>query len=124
MELIQVRIIVRDFQAMFRFYRDVIGLCPQTNDDRGPYGKLTFPQGTAAIALQERAHLARTLDDLGDRGDATLIAIRVPAVVELVGSIQGRGGRFLREPELLWGRMRAAYLRDPEGNILEFQEWL
>jgi lactoylglutathione lyase len=124
MELIQVRIIVRDFQAMFHFYRDVVGLCPQASDDRGPYGKFTFPHGTAAIALQEHAHLARTFEGLGDGGDAILIAIRVPAVVELVGNIQGRGGRFLGESELLWGRMRAAYLRDPEGNILEFQEWL
>ena len=38
MELIQVRFIVREFRAMFRFYRDVVGLSPQVDDDRGPYG--------------------------------------------------------------------------------------
>jgi catechol 2,3-dioxygenase-like lactoylglutathione lyase family enzyme len=53
MELTQVRLIVSDFPACFRFYRDV-----------------------------------------------------------------------LAEPAVMWERLRVAYLRDPEGNLIELQEWL
>ena len=59
MELVQVRLVVNDFGAVFRFDRDVLGFKPQVDDERGPYGKLSPPLGNAAIALQSRAHRKR-----------------------------------------------------------------
>ncbi|MFE4603763.1 VOC family protein, partial [Kitasatospora indigofera] len=41
MELTQVRLLVDDFGSCFRFYRDVLGLTPQQDDESGPYGKLS-----------------------------------------------------------------------------------
>lgn len=127
MELMQVRLLVDDFGKVFRFYRDVLGLEPQVNEDSGPYGKLSLPGGTAAIALQSRAHLKQTLPALAEAPgfrDGAIVALRVANLTETVAALEARGASFLDEPRTVWGRMRVAYLRDPEQNLLELQEWL
>ncbi len=125
MELVQIRLIVDDFGTMFRFYRDVVGLLPQVNDERGPYGKLALPTGAAAIALQARAHLQETLPELAPGvGDRALIVIKVEDLDNAVTSARARGATFLGEPKTAWGRLRLIYLRDPEQNLIELQQWL
>jgi catechol-2,3-dioxygenase len=49
MELTQVRLIVSDFPACFRFYRDVLGLKPQFDDE---VAHLRDPEGNL-VELQE-----------------------------------------------------------------------
>ncbi len=125
MELTQVRLIVSDFPASFRFYRDVLGLKPQVDDDSGPYAKLSPSEGTAAIALHDRANLAETLPGLAALGgDRALIVFRVEDVDAYAAEITGRGAVLVDAPVDLWGRMRACHLRDPEGNLIELQQWL
>jgi len=125
MELVQVRLLVHDFGLMFRFYRDVLGLEPQVDDDRGPYGKLSPPKGSAAIALQARAHLQETLPALAPGGaDQAIIALKVDDLDALVATLRARGAPLLGEPQVQWGRMKVAYLRDPEQNLIELQQWL
>lgn len=128
MELVQIRLVVDDFGSMFRFYRDVLGFKPQVDDDRGPYGKLSPPSGAAAIALQSRAHLEETLPALA-RGaapsfDKALIALKVDDVESTLATLRVRGANPLAEPTVQWGRMKVAYLRDPEQNLIELQQWL
>jgi catechol 2,3-dioxygenase-like lactoylglutathione lyase family enzyme len=53
MELTQIRLLVSDFPAVYRFYRDVLGLKPQFEAENGPYAKLSPDTGDAAIELQE-----------------------------------------------------------------------
>ena len=125
MELVQVRLLVDDFGSMFRFYRDVLGLKPQADDDRGPYGKLSPPLGNAAIALQSRAHLQLALPSLaGGAPDRALIALKVDDLDATLAMLQARGTLPLSEPQVQWGRMKVAYLRDPEQNLIELQQWL
>ena len=123
MDVTQVRLIVSDFPAVFRFYRDVLGLRPQFDDDSGPYGAFK-PDNGSAIALHDRADLARIVPDLkpGD-GDRALLVLRVDDVDAYMAEIGGRGAGPITEPVVLDGRIRAAYLRDPEGNLLELQQW-
>src|SRR4051812_31075571 len=125
MELVQVRLLVDDFGSMFRFYRDVLGFKPQVDDDRGPYGKLSPPAGSAAIALQSRLHLQETLPALAaGTPDKALIALKVDDVDATVATLRERGTSVLGEPVVQWGRMKVAYLRDPEQNLIELQQWL
>jgi catechol 2,3-dioxygenase-like lactoylglutathione lyase family enzyme len=110
---------------MFRFYRDVLGLKPQVDDDRGPYGKLSLPSGNAAIALQSHAHLKETLPTLtAGAPDKALIALKVDDVDVTLAKLRERGVLPLSEPTVQWGRMKVAYLRDPEQNLIELQQWL
>lgn len=125
MELAQVRLVVTDFGKVFRFYRDVLGLKPQVDDDRGPYGKLSLPIGNAAIALQSRAHLLDTFPSLADGiGDRAVIAIRVDDLDATVSTLRERGATFVTEPTTAWGRLKLVHLRDPEQNLIELQQWL
>jgi len=128
MELVQVRLVVRDFGVMFRFYRDVLGLKSQVDDERGPYGKLSPPSGNAAIALQSRQHLQETLPalaaDTAGVTDRALIALKVDDVDATLAVLRTRGARPLGEPVVQWGRLKVAYLRDPEQNLIELQQWL
>ena len=125
MELVQVRLLADDFGSMFRFYRDVLGLKPQVDDDRGPYGKLSPPSGNAAIALQSRAHLRESLPTLtAGAPDKALIALKVDDVDATLAKLRERGVVPLSEPTVQWGRMKVAYLRDPEQNLIELQQWL
>lgn len=125
MELAQVRLVVEDFAPMFRFYRDVLGLTPQVDDERGPYGKLSFSTGKAAIALQARAHLKETLPELASgTGDRSVIAVRVDDLDQTLTELATRGATPLSPPSTQWGRLRLAHLRDPEQNLIELQQWL
>ena len=127
MELVQIRLLVHDFSACFRFYRDVLGLQPQTNDERGAYEKFSFPDGRAAIALQSRAHFAASFSGLrtsSSSHDAALIALKVEDVDAYCDALSSRGALILEAPTTQWGRLRVAYLRDPEQNLIELQQWL
>lgn len=124
MVLMQVRFAVRDFVVAFRFYRDVLGLAPQVDDERGPYAKFTLPEGDAAIAIQTGQSLEDALGIPLELGVGAVVAIRVADVDAVFAEVRARGGEFLREPRELWGRMRVAHLRDPDGNLIELQQWL
>lgn len=125
MELVQVRLLVEDFPAMFRFYRDVLGFKPQFDDERGPYGKLSPPSGTAALALQSREHFKQTLPALASGApDKALIALKVDNLDATVSALRARGVALLADPSVQWGRLKVAHLRDPEQNLVELQEWL
>jgi catechol 2,3-dioxygenase-like lactoylglutathione lyase family enzyme len=124
-ELTQVRLLVSDFTACFRFYRDVLGLSPEPAEERGPYAKFSLPTGRAALALQTREHFEKELPDLvAGSADRALIVLKVDDVDALVLATRTRGAEIVREPADAWGRLRAAYLRDPEGNLIELQQWL
>ncbi|MFF1873817.1 VOC family protein [Kitasatospora herbaricolor] len=129
MELTQVRLLVDDFGSCFRFYRDVLGLTPQQDDESGPYGKLSPPAGAAAVTLQQREHFARALPDGAldagtPGGPRALVVLKVDSVDEAAARIAARGHGLLADPQVQWGRLRVAYLTDPEGNLVELQEWL
>ncbi|MER5542891.1 VOC family protein [Streptomyces sp. NPDC001118] len=126
MELAQVRLLVTDFAVCYRFYADVLGLKPQSGATEGPYEKFSPHTGSAGIALQDRAMMAEILDELGESacGHRSLVVLRVDDLDAYVAEIIGRGATMLREPAPMTDRMRVAHLKDPEGNLVELQEWL
>ncbi|MFF4396778.1 VOC family protein [Streptomyces sp. NPDC001480] len=126
MELAQVRLLVSDFTACYRFYADVLGLKPQSGATGGPYEKFSPATGSAGIALQDRSMMAEVLDELGDTatGHRSLVVLRVDDLDAYCTEITGRGATLLHGPAPMTERMRVAHLKDPEGNLVELQEWL
>lgn len=126
MELTQVRLLVADFPAVYRFYRDVLGLKPQFEAEHGPYAKLSPDSGNAAVALQDRAQLSDILEELGAEptGYRALVVLRVEDLDAVCAELVARGAEFSRPPAPMGDRIRVAYLTDPEGNLVELQEWL
>ncbi|MFG2380614.1 VOC family protein [Streptomyces avermitilis] len=126
MELAQVRLLVSDFAACYRFHAEVLGLKPQSGATDGPYEKFSPATGAAGIALQDRAMMAQVLGELGDSatGHRSLVVLRVDDLEAYCAEITSRGATLLRGPAPMTDRMRVAHLKDPEGNLVELQEWL
>ncbi|MFD4571128.1 VOC family protein [Streptomyces sp. NPDC058417] len=126
MELAQVRLLVTDFAACYHFYADVLGLKPQSGAVDGPYEKFSPATGAAGIAVQDRAVMAGLLGELGEdvRGHRSLVALRVDDLDDYCARITARGAELVHGPALFTDRMRVAHLKDPEGNLVELQEWL
>jgi predicted enzyme related to lactoylglutathione lyase len=103
----------------------VIGLKPQFDDDSGPYAKFGPDEGSAAVALHDRADLVKAVPGLAaTAGDRALVVLRVDDVDRFATAVTARGPTLLGEPTVMWERLRVAYLRDPEGNLIELQQWL
>ncbi|WP_181807584.1 VOC family protein [Streptomyces shenzhenensis] len=126
MELAQVRLLVTDFAACYRFYAEVLGLNPQSGASEGPYEKFSPRAGSAGIALQERTTMAAILGELGDAasGHRSLVVLRVDGLDAYCEQIVARGAVLVHGPAPMTERMRVAHLKDPEGNLVELQEWL
>ena len=126
MELAQVRLLVTDFAACYRFYADVLGLVPQSGAAHGPYEKFSPAAGSAGIAVQDRAMMAEVLGELGEpaNGHRSLVALRVDDLDAYCAQITARGAELVHGPAPMTDRMRVAHLKDPEGNQVELQEWL
>jgi predicted enzyme related to lactoylglutathione lyase len=125
-ELAQVRLLVTDFAACYRFYADVLGLKPQSGATEGPYEKFSPHVGSAGIALQDRAMMAQVLGELGETatGHRSLVVLRVDDLDAYTAEIVSRGATLVHGPAPMTDRMRVAHLKDPEGNLVELQEWL
>ncbi|MFD7705864.1 VOC family protein [Streptomyces sp. NPDC059785] len=126
MELAQVRLLVTDFAACYRFYAEVLALKPQSGAAEGPYEKFSPATGSAGIALQDRAVMAEVLGEVGSEaaGHRSLVVLRVDDLDAYCEAVAARGGVLVHGPAPLTDRMRVAHLKDPEGNLVELQEWL
>jgi catechol 2,3-dioxygenase-like lactoylglutathione lyase family enzyme len=127
-----VRLIVADFEGSFRFYRDLLGLKvtwgEQADGTAAAYASFEVPQGTLSINDQAIfgpvVGLEQRKPGEAAEGRAALI-FEVESVDEAVERFRARGASLLTEPTDYagWG-IRAAHLRDPDGNIIEINELL
>ncbi|HEX4224481.1 MAG TPA: VOC family protein [Pseudonocardiaceae bacterium] len=127
MHLTQIRLIVSDFDAVAAYYRDVIGLKPQFEQVSAPYTAFK-PDLGSALCLHERDNLAVMLGqgvlNPASASDAALVALRVDDLDAYLAEVIARGATVIAGPVEFGGRTRNAYLRDPEGNLIEIQQWL
>jgi lactoylglutathione lyase len=110
----QVRLLVDDPAAAFRFYKDELGLTPAFGAEGEAYA--SFDTGTGSVAIFARDGQAGVVD-LRAPGDSTLLVLEVDDVdadVARLGSAVVAGP--IDQPD--WGG-RVAYVRDPSGNLIE-----
>lgn len=117
MQLTHARLLVDDFGACFRFYRDVLGLEPYFGEEAGPYAD--FRTGEATVAIFARSGQAEEVE-LRPPGDGSLVTLRVDDVDAAAERLAAHvvGGPASRED---WG-IRVVYLRDPAGNLIELHQ--
>jgi lactoylglutathione lyase len=122
MRLTHVRLLVDDFDASLRFYRDALRLPLALEAGDGVYAE--FDAGHATLALYRRdlmSDVVGTADKSGtSESDDVVITFAVDSVDDTVEELRGRGVVFVREPhdQEAW-MIRVAHLRDPDGHLLE-----
>jgi catechol 2,3-dioxygenase-like lactoylglutathione lyase family enzyme len=130
MRLDNIRLLVTRFEDCFHFYRDVLGLRLTWGEASGHFASFTFDGGGSGLALFRRGLMATAVgtDRLPEDAlaqDRAAVVLQVDSVDDLSRALEARGGPLVSPPRDLpdWG-LRAAHLRDPDGNLLELYEEL
>lgn len=123
MKLSHVRLLVTDYVACLRFYRDVLGLEVHWGDENGDY--ISFNTGGTLLALFRRTNMVeavgeseKSLKASQQSSHCLIIAVdNVDATYELLKS---RGIECINTPHdrASWG-VRCFHLYDPDGNMIE-----
>lgn len=114
-----VVLVVDDLDRALAFYRDTLGLPLKHRAER--FAQLET--GTTRLALFTRQAMAETLHQELDRPPASAPAFELGFKVEDVDAayreLTAAGATPVTAPETRpWGQ-RTAYVRDPEGNLIE-----
>ena len=120
----QVRLLVKDFNGCVRFYRDVMGLTVVFGEEDSKYAEFKTEDG-ASLALfvrQSQAEAVGTTDLPSEAvcQDRVLLSFAVDDLGASIEELCGRGARFVTDIQehADWG-VTTAYLRDPDGNLIE-----
>ncbi len=124
MRLYSIRLLVEDFDACFRFYRDTLALEPIWGEEGGRYADFKASDG-ALLSLFKRDLMATTVGTQELRSDApaqdrATIVLQTDDLNGVVSALLARGVTFVTELKdyPAW-TIRAAHLRDPDGNLIE-----
>jgi lactoylglutathione lyase len=120
MNLTHARLLVDDFGACFRFYRDALGLEPGWGEEDGAYAD--FDAGGTALALFARTGMDGRAE-LRSAGDAVMLVFEVEDVDAVAARLRKHHVELEGEPhdEADWG-IRVAHFRDPDGNLIEVNQ--
>jgi len=116
-----VAVMVDDLDAALAFYRDTLGFSMLPRPDFGPGTEGAWLQlGTAQV------HLG-TVAEMGTPSGFPHMAMHVPtdAWDSTMAELEARGVAFLMAPSERedFGRpVRAAFIRDPAGNVIELTD--
>ena len=122
------RLLVRDYAACFRFYRDVLGFAVGFGDESSGYAD--FDTGAVTLALFERHEMAEAvgasaLSATAERQDDVALIFAVEDVHQAYSELTSKGVVFISGPHDRpeWG-IRVAHFRDPDGTLLEVNQSL
>ncbi|MGH9410709.1 MAG: VOC family protein [Vicinamibacterales bacterium] len=119
-----IRLLVTNFDETFVFYRDVLGLTPTWGKPGENYASFAFLGGTQ-LALFKRQLMAEAVGAASKPAtraeqDTAALILTVDDVDAEYARLTAKGARFIAPPQNqdAWG-IRAAHLRDPDGNLIE-----
>ncbi|WIG60307.1 MAG: hypothetical protein OJF49_003055 [Ktedonobacterales bacterium] len=117
------RLLVRDYAACFRFYRDTLGFAPTFGDEASGYAD--FATGDVSLALFDRQDMAKAIGAGAkpidaDAQDRVALILTVENVDQSYADLQAKGVTFIKAPTDMpeWGG-RVAHFRDPDGTLIE-----
>ena len=112
---------VRSVQRALTFYYEVFGFRTRFVDELGVYGEAET--GTTSLAFTEREfarqHAGPTTEAAGDRPPPAEIAVGVDDVADAVERAVTAGAQLIRAPETKYWGQTVAYVRDPDGHLLQ-----
>lgn len=127
MKLTHLRLLVTDFDACFRFYRDIMGFKVLWGAEGERYADFEAGPGIT-LALFDRVEMAAAVGtgggSVGPEGpDRVVLVIRADGLAADVELLENLGATFFAgiTDRPGWG-IRTAHLRDPDGNVIEMYE--
>jgi catechol 2,3-dioxygenase-like lactoylglutathione lyase family enzyme len=120
----QVRLLVNDFDACLRFYRDVMALKVGFGNEGDVYADFQLGENLTLglLGRQDMAQVVGTtmLPSTVEGQDRMLIVFAVDDLDATVAHLQAHSVELVVKPtdRPEWG-MRTAHFRDPEGNLIE-----
>jgi catechol 2,3-dioxygenase-like lactoylglutathione lyase family enzyme len=114
-----IRLLVGDMDASIRFYRDTLGF--QLKWGEAAIGYASFTGGDLSLFARQGQPEATPMPQAGDR----LLSLEVDDLDQEIERLRGQGVEIVAGPrdEPSWG-LRVAYIRDPDGNLLELMRQL
>lgn len=120
------RLLVLNFAECFRFYSDVMGFKVTWGNENDSYASFTVRDGQRpALAIFRREGMANVVGTVDLPSDAVcqdrvVLIVEVEDVDDTFAQLRGQGVEFVVKPADYpdWG-IRAAYLRDPDGTLIE-----
>ncbi|WP_406016733.1 glyoxalase/bleomycin resistance/extradiol dioxygenase family protein (plasmid) [Streptomyces sp. NBC_00984] len=124
------RVLAGNYPAVFAFYAAVLpeltGYVLARGDAVSGYASWDAPEGATAFAVIKRDAFAGEVPPAPAAGGATLVVpVADAAAMDAAVALCRRNGGVLVAPARDlpgWG-LRAAHLRDPDGNLLEIQTY-
>jgi len=113
-------LVVDDLDAALRFYTEALGL--PLGHRSGPYAQLDT--GSCRLALYERSAMAETLGVRDADVAGFEIGFKVDDVDGVYSELVGRGATPVVPPTDRPWRQRTAYVRDPDGHLVELAQSL
>ncbi len=114
MRFSQVRLLVDDYPACYRFLNDILGLECTFGGEEDGYASFKAGTGTVAVFRREEQGEVIELRAAGDGSLSVLEVDDVDAEAERLGDAIAGGP----VSKAAWGG-RVAYVRDPDGNLFE-----
>jgi catechol 2,3-dioxygenase-like lactoylglutathione lyase family enzyme len=122
------RLLVRDYAACFRFYRDVLRFEVGFGDETSGYAD--FQTGESTLALFDRGEMAAAIGTehlpvFVESQDEVALICSVESVDATYEDLRAKGVVFVTEPQdhAEWG-VRTAHFRDPDGTLIEINSSL
>ena len=120
------RLLVSNFKACFLFYRDIMGFQATFGTENDIYAD--FNTGTLTIALFDRQAMSAAVGTTHlpaqvDAQDKVCLVFAVEDVDATCQQLKKQNVQLVAGPSDRpdWG-IRAAYFRDPEGNLIEINQ--
>ncbi len=133
LKYVYTRLNVQDYVACKLFYQNVLGFKVSSANDAEEYAELDA--GETKITLLNRARLKDYIDPIETltyHPDDAKIALTfaVPNLDEAIAQLQSKGIRMVSNPwqrsedDGLTGGILTACFRDPDGNLIELEQFL
>ncbi len=129
---VYTRLNVREYTACKLFYQDVLGLKVSMVNDAQEYTE--FDAGATKITILNRSRLKDYIDSIEtatyDPNDAKIIlTFAVPNLDEAIAHLKSKGVSIASSPwqfseDGITGGAISACVRDPDGNLIELEQWL
>jgi catechol 2,3-dioxygenase-like lactoylglutathione lyase family enzyme len=129
---VYTRLNVRDYAACKLFYQDVLGLKVSMANDAQEYTE--FDAGATKITILNRARLKDYIDSIktvtyAPEDTKVVLTFTVPNLDEAIAHLKSKGVSIFSSPwqfseDGITGGAISACVRDPDGNLVELEQWL